>query len=302
MAENTNRDIHSPKAIASVPNENMLIISNNLEESRCDGYEGPLYFYDGRFSRFSFTIITKEKKPITANLPIKDFLDVEGRTDFIYQKHLEMSMMPKEENLSPAYTVILTAGKDMKGKTPAQFLLEDIEKNKTLLNNQYKWIKSNINQNPKYREANQRQLDAIMDAGKLLKEGKLDKNKASGASKLFTIYDSGIKILERRKREDGRVFVYSIKITWMLGSEKPVEIYMKNFHAFIKKNNIGLCTVQPGITDEISKSVRVSVEDWRYVVYIMKVNMRTFEDIRAPRLYKIATNADIEKRRGAKQQ
>lgn len=296
------KNMKGPKDIASVITTKMLAIKNNLEPPACEGYEGPLKFYHSKFARFSLTIYNKKNsgdgKPVVkGNIPAMDMPDIQERTHFIYYKEMESSLKPAEtgqDGLSPAYTVRMTSGA-AKGKTPAQFLMEDPDKNQGVLTGHYKWLKQNSS-NPKYRDGNLKQMEAIMDAGRLFKAGKLSAKTASGAGQ-FIIYDPGMRPLVNQKREDGKSFVYQIKITWTLGAKYPLEVSITNFYAPVIKKDDGMLNVKASEkADEIRNNISMSAKDWMSALYIIETNMRTFENIYAAKLYKTAFDADKEAR------
>lgn len=301
------KNMRNPKDIVHVITTKMLAIRNNLALPACKDYEGPLKFYHGKFSRFSLTIYNKKEsgdnKPVVkGNIPSMDMPDIKERTDFIYRKEMESSLKPTEsgqDGLSSAYTVRMTFGA-AKGKTPAQFLMENPDKNQEVLTSHYKWLKQNSS-NPKYRDRNLKQMEAIMDAGRLFKAGKLSAKTASGTGQ-FIIYDPGMRPLVNQKREDGKSFVYQVKITWTLGAKYPLEVSITNFYAPVIKKDDGMLNVKASEkADETRNSISMSAKDWISALYIIETNMRTFENIYAAKLYKAAFDADKEARESRNQ-
>lgn len=304
--DNTNnasnsKKIKSPKKLVAVVRTKTFIVENELSVSECEGQSSPLEFYS-HFSRFPIIIINEDKKALKANIRVNEIADIIKRTNFIYNKNLEMELMgtPKasESQSSPAYTVKITSG-ELKGKTPAQILFED-PNNTDKLNNLYKWLKGNLSKNPKYKESNQRQMNAILDASKLMKEGKLEKPEVNAMDK-FPIFESGFRPLTRKTKPDGSCFVYETSIHWVSGSKYPVEVEIKNYYAPVTQDSKGLLNVQvKKRTDFVASTMGLTIPEWMNVIAQIEANMRTFENVYACDLYKLAFNAAKENRLQAK--
>lgn len=200
--------------------------------SREDGNEKtgkPMSAFN-HFSRVVVTIIDKDEKAkfVEANIQYEKLAEIEARGRYAVNLYLDREVNPVAENKggeasSPAYTVTIKSGK-LAGKTPAQVLQEpDGQK---LLNNQYQWLADNLSKYPKNKE----QMDAIMDAAKLQKEGKL-KADVSVSSGIFNILEAVPLPLIRKKKEDGTCPVREIKIDCNLSKNAPFEVTISNYDA-----------------------------------------------------------------------
>lgn len=302
-------ELKNPKELVSIVRNQTFAIQNELVKAECQDGAEPLKFYS-HFSRFPIVIINTERKAATANIHVGDIPDMVARTNFAHMKDLEMAYMPKivaptptangDEDLSNniAFTVVLTLGNGLKGKTPAQLILED-PNNTQKLNNQYKWLKENIDKNPKFKENNLKQMEAIAEAGRLYKAGKLTADVAATASTPTTpagqgivIYETGMRPLIRRKRPDGKCFVYEVKIEWVLGNKYPVNVEIQNYYAPVTQDAKGLLNVKASEkSDVVRNMMRLSASDWEYVMYMIQTNMRTFENAMGNFAYKTASDA-----------
>lgn len=91
-----------------------------------DGSE-PLTFHHDTFSRFKFVLISKEKRPATANVQVKELPAIFQKIRNLSLRDMLSVHKQKSEPLkSPAYTTTINAG-TLKGKTPAALLLEDAQ-------------------------------------------------------------------------------------------------------------------------------------------------------------------------------
>lgn len=308
MADNKEKIIN-PKEIASIVRTKTFAISNELAVSECSGYSSPLMFYSSKFSQFKAVIINEQKKVAYGNIKSCDVGDIEDRSKFIYNKDMEASMSfsapapePKansgvDESLAIAYTVTLTTGNGLKGKSPAQVLLENPEKGPDMLTNQYKWLKNNRDTNEKFRESNQKQMDAIMAASKLFKEGKLSVDGVASNQSMngrqFTIYEPGMRPLTRKKNAKGNSFVYEILVTYTIGNKYPVEVTITNYYAPVTQDKDGLLNVKVSQKEnEIKNSMRLTAKEWNNAVEMMQINKRTFEMCYAQSLYSASIAAE----------
>lgn len=302
-------ELKNPKELVSIVRNQTFAVQNELVKAECEDGAEPLKFYS-HFSRFPIVIINAERKATTANIAVKDIPDMVARTNFAYTKELEMAYMPRTvaptptadgEDLSTniAFTTVLTLGNGLKGKTPAQLVMED-PNNVQKLNNQYKWLKESIEKNPKFADNNKKQMDAIVEAGRLYKAGKLSGDAATTASASvatptgqgIVIYETGMRPLVRRKRPDGKCFVYEAKVEWILGNKYPVNVEIQNYYAPVTKDSRGLLNVKASEKDNVVRNLmRLTASDWEYVMYMIQTNMRTFENAMGNFAYKTATDA-----------
>lgn len=295
--------IKDPKEIGSAvrPEKAFCVTSQLVTAKSADG-EHPLKVYHSGFSRFVFALLKsgKDKGSVTANIKIDDIADLLARSDYAFKKSMDFETQPKvkAESSSPAYTVKIASG-NMKGKTPAEVLIENPE-NLTALRNQYKWLKENVQKYPK----NKFQMDAIEDAAKLLEAGKLNKAESPAvAAPSIKLYEADLRPLIRKPREDGMCPVYGIKIYWHIGEDNPVEITIVNYYAPVVKKESGQINVdaaQKDMTTFKNISQRVTEAEWMNIVREIRANMRQFEMLNAKAVFADADEAEAESRRMSK--
>lgn len=291
-------NLRNPKEFFSIVEDKTFFVLNELSTPSCQDGSEPLTMYDSRFSRFKFAIINAEKKAATANIPALAmpgiFYKMEGAIfeDRIAKMMKRFNPHSDDAGNSPAYTVQLTSG-SFRGKTPAQVLLEKPE-NRSMLESQMNWLKQNLGKYPK----NQIQIDAISAAMDLLKTGNL-RQSASPTQSVVSLYSSGMRPLVRRKREDGMCFVYEISIGFNAGTERPVGIEIRNYFAPVVKRDNGLLNVLKKEMDKSSEVKNVfwmSMDNWLWFRHLTEAQMRTFENMYAPSLYKTAFEAEAANR------
>ena len=157
-----------PKEIVAVKdNKSTFCITAEFVRSKKEDGESLTIF--APFSRYVMTLINEEKQFVTANFPLKELAEMKQKSDYANMEHLKYlydnNIKNENANKPKAYTVKITAGY-LKGKTPAEALLEDSKKNAEILNNQYAFLQKNLAKYPKNKE----QMDAIVEAAKLLKK------------------------------------------------------------------------------------------------------------------------------------
>ena len=277
----------------------VLAIENHLAFVKDDDDVSPQSVYNDTFSRFLFTLVNAGQAK-TANLKLKDFADIKARSEYFRNKMYENELCPSigtKTELSPAYTVKFATG-EFKGMTPAQVILENPD-NKGKLNSQYTWLKNNLQKFPN----NQKIMDAIVDAGKLLSEGKLSADVTPTAS-VFEIYKPGMRPLQRKQREDGLCFVYDIAIKGYLDNKYPIEVAISNYYAPVIKNpETNMMNVQVSKMDKDSLqkgTINLSIADWNNIVYEMEKQIDAFYTIHAPKLFAKADKAYIDNMEAAK--
>lgn len=261
-----------------------LSVESHLAVAKTADQQSPLKVYHEKFSLYKYAIVEKkdnEPLSIYANINIKEIEALMKRSDYAFMKHMDAEFGPKvdTDTTSPAYTVRIASGM-LKGKTPAEVLLEG--DNEEALNRQYTFLKEHLDKFPK----NKIQMDAILDAAKLKKEGKLTKSSAS--STRVRLYPNGQDIvpkpLIRKKREDNKCFVYEMEIYWYIGDKYPVEIKINNYYAVVHEDNTG--RVQPDKStidkkESWTRSFRLSEQDWQNHVRSIRTDMANFEMLHA---------------------
>lgn len=275
----------NPKECVCIQQKQTFFVLNELERPEYKDGSEPLLFHHEIFSRFKFVIINAEKKAATGNIAVKELPGIFRRIRNLDLKNqLSVERGKSEATKSAAYTVVITAGK-LKGKTPAAALSENETINKPLLVNQRKWLTENLSRYPK----NADQIKAIDEALELLETGKLNQEDATTASGMELIFKSGMRPLIRRKRADGKCFVYEIEIQWNGALEKPVEIVIHNYYAAVEKKETGLLNVTAkDSTSEIRNTFSLTMDQWCWVEHQLETNMRTFEDTCAVKNYEKA--------------
>ena len=283
----------NPKECVCIQQKQTFFILNELTKPECKDGSEPLLFHHDTFSRFNFVLINEEKKAATANINVKEIPGIFRR---IRNLELKEMLSPGKEKgktaKSPAYTTAITSGK-LKGKTPAALLLEDAQKNRGMLINQKNWLESNLAKYPR----NAAQIKAIEDALNLFDAGKLAVEEAEAGYHTETVYSSGMRPLIRRKRADGKSFVYEITIRWNGGADKPVEVEIRNYYApVIQKENGLLNVMAKDRADEVRNVISLTMEQWSWVEHMLESNIRTFENLLASGCYKRALEAEKENR------
>ena len=282
----------NPKECVCIQKNQTFFVLNELTIPECKDGSEPLTFHHDTFSRFKFVLISKEKRPATANVPVNELPAIFQKIrNLSLRDMLSVQKQKSEPSKSPAYTTTINAG-TLKGKTPAALLLEDAQTNKRLLINQKNWLESNLGRYPR----NAAQITAIEDALRLYEAGQLNAEESKAGFQAKTVYSSGMRPLIRRKHGD-KYFVYEISIRWDGASEKPVEIDIRNYYAPVARTEKGLLNVKAKErVGEIRNVISLTLEEWLWVEHMLESNIRTFEDLYARNHYKQAYEAEKELR------
>ena len=95
--------------------------------------------------------------------------------------------------------------------------------------------------------------------------------------------------LVRRKRADGKCFVYEIEVKFHAGLERPVTIEIHNYYASVVQKETGLLNVTSKDTSsEIHNTFSMTMEQWYWVAHVLETNIQTFESVNAIELYRTA--------------
>ena len=285
-------------SIISAKGENKALSVEARFTRRTD--DKPIQIFDDNFSRFKMTILIG-KSASTCNIPIDELAGIIKKTDFAMNKHLDAEysspVTTDSQGSSPAFTERFAAG-NLKGKTPADVLIENGEAGKSILNKQYLWLKENLEKYPK----NQILMDAISDASKLDID-KLKDMKPAASVKPISILNIGCRPLIRKKREDGKCFCYEAHITWDITKNYPVNIRIVNYYAPVVTRENGSLNVQISEKDgssEITNEFNMTAESWLNIVDEMKTKKDGFEFIYLKNSIELAEKADAENREGAR--
>ena len=268
--------MRNPKECAVLRSKKTLIFENMLSPYNAneDDKTSPLQFYHKVFSRFKMTIIDETKHAMSGNINSNAIPGIASRTAYAINRHLDTiyNTAAGNDDASPAYTVKITSG-IYKGRTPADVLLKDGQNGKDGLNRQYVWLKSNLSKYPN----NKTQMDAIREAATLLMKGELEE-KTIQPQQPIVIYDSGFRPLVRKQREDGLSFVYEVHITCNPGNNYPIVVEIQNYYTNVKTLPDGRLNVEGGSKTDIQISqMKMSTDDWSYILYMLQLNMRAFE-------------------------
>ena len=154
MSAEKNYNLSNPKEFAYKVTTQTFALMNHFNKATFENNGFPLEIYDATFSRISGVLINTDKVAATFNIRKEALPLIIKKSEFAFNKEMEhMISQSGEEQLSSAYTVRITTGK-LKGKTPAELLIENPE-NKNILSEHYRFLKSNLAKYPK----NQIQMD-----------------------------------------------------------------------------------------------------------------------------------------------
>ena len=211
----------------------------------------------GMYSRYSLCLINEEKRPATANITVR-----------------EMKNIKKDETkLSAAYTVKISSG-TLKGRTPAQVLLEDGETGKGFLSRQYDWLGKNLN---KYKN-NQIQMDAIAEAINLYNSGRLNQDAVDSTNYGSVIlYEAKSRVNIHKQRADGMCPVRDVMIRWDFGAANPVTVFIRNYYAPFRRNEQGLTIACPNERDEstlVTNTMNFTDEEWMCIIDNIRISLK----------------------------
>lgn len=284
--------------IISAKGENKVLSVEARFTRRTD--DKPMQIFDDNFSRFKMTVLAGETAAY-CNIPVDEVAGIAKKTDFAMNKHLEAKYVKTagsgDEAQSPAFTERFAAG-NLKGKTPADVLIENGEKGKEILNGQYKWLKENLEKYPR----NQVLMDAIVAASKLDIE-KIKENAPVSSVAPVSIIDIGCRPLIRKKREDGKYFCYEAHVTWDVTKNYPVNVRIVNYYAPVITRDNGALNVQISDKDtksEIVNDFNMTAEAWLNIVEEMQIKKSGFEYIYLKSAIELAEKAEAENREAAK--
>lgn len=293
-----------PREVAAVVRKTKAIaISAYYNLAKADEGDTPLAIYDKTFSRLTVAALDTEAKgkgSATANIPVRELAEIFVRTDYAFTKHMDALYSTNDSDAEPtssAYTVRISAG-TLKGKTPAEVLIDDPEGGMEALKKQYAWLKENAEKYPK----NKVQMQAIKEASDLLKAGKLSAASAKSANKPIVLYNAEARALIRKKREDGMCPVHNLDIVWNLGEDSPVCVTVTNFYAPVLERADG--TISPQVKNMDRESmVRISMnctsKEWLNTIRAIKASMSQFEMLNCKKCIEDSTNAEIKGRQAA---
>ena len=215
------------------------------------------------------------KKSISANIPATVVDLIAMNTRYAYEKHLDAvysGSEAREEQLSPAYTLMVNVGKNLK-QTPAELLLSN-PNGVEIAKRQISFLAANLGRYPR----NQKQIDALNEGIDLYNRGLLNKNLVRKTREIV-LYQAELRPLKSEKRYKGMWFVYDIKIAWLVGDESPVKISIMNYYAPVDEREDRTYNVLKGKMDmETNRGLSIDLlaDEWIRCVSAMQRNMLQF--------------------------
>jgi len=173
-----------------------------------------------------------------------------------------------------AYSIRIANG-NLKGKTPAEVAKEEGGREKLI--KQKEWLAKNLSQYPD----NQKQINAIEAALSLLESGGIEAADApvagtNGAT--ISLYEALYRPLVRKTNENGKCFVYEIRIGWNIGNQYPVSVSITNYYAPVKKDAKGLFNVVAKEAEgKMKAEMLLSSKEWNNTLRAITANMTQFE-------------------------
>jgi len=257
--------------------------------------ESPMKVFDGSFSRFTMNVINKGVA--YCNIPIEALPGMRAKTNIASKNHFAPKSAISGEHNTPAFTKRFVTG-NLKGKTPIEVLLADPVNGKEQLNKQFVFLKQNVQKYP----ANQELLDAISEAAKV---DITTLGNVTTATPVIDILDIGCRPLIRKKRDDGKCFVYEGKITWDSSRNYSVCVTIKNYYANVVENADGTLNVNLNTKDTASEIVRdfnMTAEEWLYCLHEMEAARDCFKMLHFNEGHRLAEAAAQAAREAARAQ
>lgn len=287
-----------PYDIVSFVRQKTLSIEAHFTQTKD---ESPMKVFDETFSRFAVTVIA-DGKTAYFNIPIEILPGMRTRTDIaaaeqFKQKVPQVTKSAGVNTTSIAFTKKFATG-SLKGKSPAEVLLEDPTNGAQTLNGQYKWLKEHLEQYPK----NQELMDAIVEASKL-DLSSISEETLPAASACMDILDIGCRPLIRKQRADGKCLVYEGKVTWDTSRKYPVTVTVKNYYANVVKNENGTLNVNIGSKDKetaVEKDFSMTADEWLFAMHELESARDCFKVSHFNEGWRLAETAAAEARNAAK--
>lgn len=232
--------------------------------------------FDDKFSRFVLNINNKNKTWAKINIRVQEIPELIKKYDVARIVHETMrvtSAAPTGALASrPACNVKIRNGR-LRDKTPAEVLLQ--EGGLKELENQYNWLKQNLEKYP----GNKEQMDAIADAVKMYKDGESSSSQqagSAGSGYTSVLYKTGFKA-NTHKMSNGVCPVSEAEIRFIGDDNYPVEVTISNYRARVTIDDKGRNNVQPGTkTDVVESRMKLSAQEWSWQLWLMEQTMRDF--------------------------
>lgn len=280
----------NPYEICVFHTKQIFFVHNKLAEAKGDDDNPILENHHRRFSRFSLGIMNAAGVPATANLNACDVPGILERAKIARDIDMKRRMMASiedkdtEKEVSKAYTVQIASG-TLKGKTPAQVLLENGDEGRKMLSAQGNFLYKNIKKYP----ANVKQVEAIAEAIGLYDRHELsaenaNKTKAIIVPLTFQNAEDGntagsIKALKRRTRANGKAFVYQLTLEWHMGAKQPFVVKIMNCYAPLAVLENGLLAPQLSKKEsEVVNTFSLTFDQFDWMAHQMESSLRIFED------------------------
>ena len=287
-----------PVEVASVIRKNKTFAINSyLVKANGLDNESPYKVY-GKFSRFALTIMDSssvKNETVTANIRVSDFAIIRQKSCIALEHGMFHEKNQATESASPAYTEIIGMG-TLKGKSPAQVILEGNGKE---LIKQRQFLMNNLEKYP----GNKKMLYAIDQAITLYKQNNLAPTHKTAVASDHTveIYRAGMHPLIRKRRDDGKCFVYDMSISWSFESDYPVTVSILNYYADVIKLNDGRLNVRNiDLHSKLNLAISMTDSEWMNILESIDKNMRMFEFLNARSIFTEAYGIYSEIIRNAK--
>lgn len=281
-----------PKQIFCVWGRNHSSLSATFElvAPKETGGTPPLQMHEGNLSRFLVTLLdtsTGTTVPFMANIPATDVPILSKKTDIALFTKSQFSTK-NTEDLPQCYSTKIRFGK-FKDMSPAEVLLKDSDARKDLLYSK-KLLEDNIDKYPKNKEI----ISAIDEAVLLLDAGEL-RPATTDISGQFEVYRRRCKST-RRANASGLFLCYNVSVVCQFGMNYPWLVSIDNYFAPSVNGKIDHEKAQ----GYKNASIRLSDDDWVYVLSQFENEKMMFEMIRFPELLKRANALALQQAEEAK--
>lgn len=276
-----------PNEIVSIVRKKTFAIEAHFVERTLED-DKPLEIFDDNFSRFVFKGF-EDGNSVYANFCLDLLEELYQKTLFLYNKHLESKLVPAASSDRPAFTKRFLHG-SLSGKSPADVLIENGDKGRDILNNEYSFLKSNLEKFPR----NQELMAAISDAASLTPEELSVKSNNFSTSIMAIDHRPLI-----RKTKGDLCFCYEMNISWNSANSYPVCVSISNYYAPVEKRDDGTLNVilsKKDIKSEHGIQIYLSTGDWLEAVRKMISTRNAFEQIHYEKAFEIAEREAVKKR------
>lgn len=236
--------IKDPTAVCKFGRINKVLILENHLSAIQDYENAQPYGIHSPYSVFKLKHL-ESGKCVSTNIPPKKLADIQEKSRFANNAILKVRMSGAkagQEELPSCYTAkIMLGDASIKGKTPAQVMLDNPENAAQMLQTK-KYLQENLNNpaNAKYKASNEKLIMAIDEAIALYKKGELEKKENAG-TRMIPIYVEECKVPNIKKLDKNKnTEVYSIKIYCNPVMDNPFVIQMMNCMAPVENNDVVL--------------------------------------------------------------